>query len=225
MITVLHRHGGLFMDMDTLVVDDISPIFLTLRRTGVVMFEQHLAFVIAKPGAALMTLWLEAVKRNLDRIATGDVDPATVPWDYLGNAPLTSAYFELRKSSILLRTIRRAAAIGRRLWPVARTAAQTSSSNPTMVPPTPPRWKRVERAPIRASVADQIVMLDRSKHGFIAEVRNQVGARLSQSELYRRFWFKGDADTSKVFRPGVRVIALHHSWTQTGSASSPVKKC
>ena len=213
MIAVLHRHGGLFMDMDTLVVDDLSPILQLLRRTGVVMFEQHVAFVAARKGATLITLWLAGIKRNLAHISTGEVHPANIRWDYLGNAPLTTVYLELIDRSILLRMIRRTA-LGRRFWPSAATGVpQGSVSDTIMAPSGAPRWKRIGRAWIRASVADQLIRLDRSKDGFIAEAWNADGGPMSPAELYRRFWFEGDSDTRTVFRPGVRVIGLHHSWT------------
>ena len=212
MVAVLHRHGGLFMDMDTLIVDDIAPVLQTLRRTGVVMFAQHLAFVAARPGAALMTPWLDGVGKNLTRIANGETDPATVPWDYLGNAPLTSAYFDLLDRSRLLRMIRRSA-IGRRCWPSASATPRTAFSGPMMGPTRAPLWKRAARAIVGASFSDQLIMLDRSSYGFIAESRDGTAIPISSKEQYLRFWFEEEGDTDKVLRPGTSVIGLHHGWT------------
>ena len=212
-VAVLHRHGGLFMDMDTLVVDDLAPILQRLDRTGVVMFEQHMAFVAARQGAPFLARWLAGINRNLARIASGEVDPATFRWDFLGNAPLHTAYLELLDRSFLWRTIRRTA-VGKRFWPSAASAAPPVGIGDTVtVRASPPRWRRIGRTWIGASVSDQLIRMDRAKDGFIAEAWNADENLKSPPESYRRFWFEGGDDVDTMFRPGVRVIGLHHSWT------------
>ena len=191
MIAVLHRHGGLFMDMDTLVVDDLSPILQLLRRTGVVMFEQHVAFVAARKDATLITLWLAGVKRNLARISSGEVHPASIQWDYLGNAPMTTAYLELIDRSILLRMIRRTA-LGRRFWPSAATGVPQGSVSDIDHGPLEGTALEADRAGVDSrecgGSADQVGPIEGWLHrrGLERRRRPNVAGRVVSSLLVRR---------------------------------------
>ena len=212
---VLNRHGGVFMDMDTLILDDISPILDTLRRTEVVMFAQHLAFVAARPRAMLTNLWLAGVMKRLAQITSGEYEATDALWDGLGNNIVAEVHRMMIDRSIVLRMIRRSP-IGRRFWPsMSRQTGQsgTSQANQTLKPRGKSFLRDAARKLIFATHRRELIMLDRAKHGFIAESRYFEGAAISDVERYRRFWLEDVIDTNEVIRPGVRVVALHHGWT------------
>jgi len=83
MAAVLRRHGGIFVDMDTLVLADLSPLLQALETSEVVLFDSHLAFMVARPQARILHRWVEIVQR---RLALGSGDGAA--WDALGNSLL-----------------------------------------------------------------------------------------------------------------------------------------
>ncbi|MFC1575595.1 capsular polysaccharide synthesis protein [Gemmatimonadota bacterium] len=85
-IAVLKTHGGLFVDVDTLFLNDIRPILDELENTEVVLFHQHLAFMAAKRDAHLLTLWLEELKKRVGTIRRGEVKETG--WGYIGNGIL-----------------------------------------------------------------------------------------------------------------------------------------
>jgi hypothetical protein len=66
-------------------------------------------------------------------------------------------------------------------------------------------WKRMGRTWIGASVADQLIRLDRSKDGFIAEAWN-AKSLVSPADSYRRFWFEGDNDSCRLSRALRRLV-------------------
>ena len=49
-VAVLHRHGGVFLDVDTLLFGDITTILERLQRTELILFNRHLAFLASTPG-------------------------------------------------------------------------------------------------------------------------------------------------------------------------------
>lgn len=88
---ILEQHGGIFMDVDTLVTSDLSPILRLLRRTELVLFDLHVAFVAARPGARLLTLWRRRVQQRLARLGAGTLGAEQRAWDHRGNAALDDA--------------------------------------------------------------------------------------------------------------------------------------
>ena len=65
LVAVLNEHGGVFMDVDTIVTRDISPIVRRLGRTEVVTFNLHLGFVAARPHSRLLTAWTKEAQARL----------------------------------------------------------------------------------------------------------------------------------------------------------------
>ena len=91
MVAVLHRHGGLFLDVDTLAVADIAPLLAFLERSEAISFNMHLACIGARPGARLLDLWLGHIRAGLPRSvestggpmsrgATWATTASTPPW-------------------------------------------------------------------------------------------------------------------------------------------------
>ena len=65
MVGVLKEHGGIFLDADTLVVGDITPLWRMLKDTEAVMFGYHVAFLASRPGAHLLKLWHRLIQEKL----------------------------------------------------------------------------------------------------------------------------------------------------------------
>jgi hypothetical protein len=65
MVAVLHRHGGLFLDVDTLAVADVAPLLALLERRETISFHMHLACIAARPGARLLGYWLGQIRKRL----------------------------------------------------------------------------------------------------------------------------------------------------------------
>lgn len=207
MVAVLQRHGGLFMDLDTLVTGDLSPVLEGAARADIVMFGHHVAFVAARAGSEAMRLWLTEVQASIGQMAGGVVDPAATRWDYIGNATLTKVYAALREKSLHRRLIR-GTAVGRSVWSRVAALKPAPGTRGSMLRRIP---SRIEWELSRRHVARHILSLDRS--GFIAELAADDGRSTDPVALYRRFWFESDAGLETVFRPGVPAIGLHNSWT------------
>jgi hypothetical protein len=213
MVAVLHRHGGVFLDMDTLLAGDLTSMVGWLARTGVVSFGSHVAAIAARPGTELLGLWLAIIQANIARVASGEVDPAAVRWDYLGNAPLNDALQELGARSFPRRLVRRRSGVGTSRFCHSDAATQPQPAAAAAAGPVAtPRWKDLARRIDRALwMGPHRKLLDR--RGFIAELGKHGAEGLDPMSLYRRFWFEGDGTIEDVFRPGVDVVALHNSWT------------
>lgn len=216
MVAVLHRHGGLFLDMDTLLAGDLASMVRWLRRTGLVLFGGHIGAVAARPGTEFMARWLANVQANLRRVASGEIDPTAVRWDYLGNAPLNDAIREYRNRSLPRRLVLRG---GRAASPSTKESDAAARVGPAEGDAASPRATargkglalRIDRALGRPAMAPHLKHLDR--RGFIAEIGTGGKEALDPASLYRRFWFEDGGTVADVFRPGVDAVGLHNSWT------------
>ena len=65
MMAVLMQHGGVFMDIDTLIMSNIDPIVEMLKETEVIMFTTHLAFIAARRDSLIIGHCLERVQKRL----------------------------------------------------------------------------------------------------------------------------------------------------------------
>jgi len=207
MVAILYRHGGLFIDMDTLIVDDISPITASLERNTMFNFGGNLSVVGARAGAPLLALWLDRVRERLALAASGAVDPARVPWSFIGYDSLSEAYAEVRDAAWHRRAIR-STAPGRRLWAAAARIKPPPGERGAL-------WRRIPRRIdwefTRRSIARHMVQLE--THGFFAELHDGRDRSLDRISQYRQFWFDTTIPVESVVKEGVRVIGLHNSWT------------
>jgi hypothetical protein len=216
MVAVLHRQGGLFLDMDTLLAGDLTSMVRWLRRTGLVSFGGHIGAIAARPGTELLARWLANVQANIRRVASGEVDPTAVRWDYLGNAPLNDALREFRNRSFPRSLVLRGGGAGtpRTTQSDAATRAHPAGSAAAR-PRARVRWKTlvrpIDRALSRPAMAPHLKLLER--RGFIAELGTGGKEGLDPVSLYLRFWFEDSGTVADVFRPGVDAVALHNSWT------------
>ena len=213
MIAVLHRHGGLFLDMDTLIVDDISPIVRTLDRTQCFCFGGNISVVGAHPGAPLLGLWLEAIKRRLARVASGEVPLGDVTWNFLGNLPLDEARNELHQRALHRRLVRSTAA-GRRLWDLVATTRPPQGTRGSLLRRLP---RRLEFEFSRRSAARQWLFLN--KRGFYPELGFAKSKECDRTDIYRDFWFSNDIPVAATVRSGSAILGLHNSMTPRSYAN------
>lgn len=95
MVGVLKEHGGVFMDADTLVTADISPLVRLLKYTEAVMFGHHCAFLASRPGAHLLALWQKIIQERLNYLGQDSDQALQLKWDYLANSALDEAMDEM----------------------------------------------------------------------------------------------------------------------------------
>lgn len=89
MIAVLHRHGGVFLDADTIAVAGIEPLLAGLAQYDLVMFGSHLAVMAARAQAPLLARWQEAIRGRLSALEQRRRPFTAIAWNYLGNDVLT----------------------------------------------------------------------------------------------------------------------------------------
>lgn len=78
---VLKHNGGIFIDADMILVNDLSPLFEFLRNYEIVTFASHMAFMMARPGALLVHEWYEEVLNRIERLE----NKKGVKWDHFAN--------------------------------------------------------------------------------------------------------------------------------------------
>lgn len=83
---VLEKFGGLFLDLDCIVIDDIFEIFSTISETKLISFGRadtkaiHLAVLFSrKPNNPILREWRKASQERLQN------KPEKYPWHYFGN--------------------------------------------------------------------------------------------------------------------------------------------
>ncbi|HUO84625.1 MAG TPA: glycosyltransferase [Thermoanaerobaculia bacterium] len=204
LVATLFRHGGIFMDLDTIVVGDIAPIVRLLERSAVVMFHTHLAFVAARRGASILGPWLEEIRRRIARLEQGETDPAAVPWGFFGNSILADLHRALVDRSMVLSLLRRARR--RSPSPASGEAVRTGETPPSLL------RRGVDRL-IRSTHASELLMLDRDAWGFVPESVHPGTEPGTPVERYRRFWFDRGRALDDALLPGQRLIAIHHGST------------
>jgi Capsular polysaccharide synthesis protein len=199
---LLCAHGGVFMDVDTIATGDITLILQRLRRAEMILFDLHLGFAAARPGARVLRQWIPRAQRRLEQLNVGDA--VTASWDYVGNAPLSEVMEEMTRLSMLGRFYER---IQRRKtkWPRVASTFWSRAIEPV--------WARRKGLFFRTVYRKYLTMLDRRKYGFMAELAHYGTNGIGHMEDYRKFWFEEKLDIDHVFRRRQMLIGLHHSWT------------
>ena len=207
-VAVMKEHGGVFMDLDTLVLRDLDPIVHMLEKTQLVMFGSHMAFLAARPNTYALTLWLERIRENL----AGLDARANVPWDYLGNSPLVTMMDEIVNRSSLNRAQTKV---------IHRLEKFSTQSG---WPPGPTRlvnWmcegflRRRKEFAFDTVYRKYLTSLDRKKYSYILEAREYEGQHLGPEVQYLKYWFESDRDPGAVLDSNPILVGLHNSWTPT----------
>jgi hypothetical protein len=199
---VLCEHGGVFMDVDTIATGDIAPILAKLGRAEMVLFDIHLGFAAARPGANVLRQWLPKAQRRL--IVLSEADELAPDCDYVGNAPLAEVMEDMASASVFGRVYERLRRREER-WPAIARALWDRAIEPV--------WARRKGLFFRTVYRKYLTMLDRKKYGFMAELAHYGTNGVGHIDDYRRFWFEENIDVDRVFRPKQTVIGLHNSWT------------
>jgi Capsular polysaccharide synthesis protein len=202
MVAVLRQHGGIFMDVDTIVTRDIAPIVRKLAHTEAVMFDVHMAFLAARPNSRLLTRWMKTVQERLVRL--NQDDPSAPGWKYVGNSALADIMTDMISASPIGRAYDGIVKT-QTSWPRWARAAWRRSAERI--------WARRKGVFFRTIYRNYLTMLDRKKYGFIAEAAFYGRTRMTPREQYVKFWFEEKLGVENVFSGKQRVIGLHHSWT------------
>jgi hypothetical protein len=217
-VAVLKEHGGVFMDIDTLVFKDLLPIVSRLEDTEVVMFGTHLAFLAARPNSKVFAPWLERIREKMAKIARENITADVIPWDYIGNSTLSAAMDDILNSTSFSRM--QALAVD--------TLTQLANSQPSLGPGFKKTLNRLANSfLIRRRLfafgtvyRKYVTMLDRVKESYILEARrfetksaNSEAKRLSPEAKYLKFWFENNVDVDTIVQTSPIIVGLHHSWT------------
>jgi len=216
LVAVLLEHGGIFMDVDTLALRDIAPVVARLKHTEMVMFSEHLAFVAARPGARILTLWIKGVQERLAQLADGRVAADGLRWDYAGNSVLTEVlegmigslgFDRLTGIRIMDRCIQTCQGLLRGKGQRAeRLAWRLRQASRTLI-------AKRRGLVFRTVYKKYLLMLRRNRYGYIPEAMRFKTKWMRPEDKYTKFWFESDMDVDQVFHPNQMLIGLHHSWT------------
>lgn len=213
MVALLVQHGGVFMDMDTIAIQDIRPLLDRLEGSEVVMFHKHMAVVAARPNARLLSLCQDGIEAKMKALKTSDEPTLNMAWDYLGNSELANAKRAMVDESRLLRLPSRVAEACNR--PAQKWLRRTGSAN-LAAQLLDRATRRVrggsERLAFATKFRRDLMVLDRVQYGFIAEAHASTRGTDPQ-QAYLDFWFEDHLSPDDAFREEQMVIALHNSWT------------
>jgi hypothetical protein len=216
MMAVLMQHGGVFMDIDTLVMSNIDPIVDMLKDTEVIMFTTHLAFVAARRDSLIISQCLERMQKRLLAIKSGDIIVGELPWDYLGNAVLNETMEELADQSDLKGLVKaKALDRGFRLfrtivniaekWKLPKRLVLHSVRNTL--------WGRRMDLFFDTLYKKHLTMLDRRTYGYIPEAAHDRRRFRDGEKKYLYYWFESDLNVNDLKKYSDTVIGLHNSWT------------
>jgi len=210
MVAVLHRHGGIFLDADTLAVADIAPLLAFLDHGEAVSFNMHVACIAARPGAHLLDRWLGHIRRRLAAVRQHDGGPPNVPWSYLGNDCLYAAMDDIidahEGTPFPLAAAERALGLGRpQIPPDGRRSLRARLLNGML-------WRR-RLFYFRTIHRKRLTMLERNRFAFMPERLYRPREAGTDEVRYRRYWFESNAGVDTAVREGQMLIGLHNSYT------------
>ena len=187
-IAVLARHGGLFIDLDTICSAPLLAMRAALANSDIALYGFHLSTVAARPGSQLVARWLQLLQETL-RLPRERLMAATgLTYTELGNY-----CFELLRDEL---------ASGRRATPV---------ETPSRIIRT---WRKIQRHHmLNYSGQKHITQLDPRRSGYIAEYEHRRQETLTAKARYQSFWFDTELPLSVVTAKNAQLIGLHHSWT------------
>lgn len=212
MVAVLEKRGGIFMDLDTLVLNDITPLLSFLERSEVVIFNKHCAFLAAKANAYLLRLWIQGIQKKILQLKDMQITNDVVKWDYLGTSVLTETMAEITgkleyDARLIALIIDKFILLykkfaGKSLWLIELAD----------------RFKNAHLNRRRDFVFSTVYrkylkILDRRKYGFIREALYYRTRKMDPVTKYLNFWFKSGLTVDAVLGNDQMLIGLHNSWT------------
>jgi hypothetical protein len=85
-IAVLKNNGGIFMDVDTIVLDDVESVMNKLGDKDMMIFAHHLAVMAATKNTPIHREWLKIIRKPLSPLEENKNNAIKDQWDYLGNS-------------------------------------------------------------------------------------------------------------------------------------------
>jgi hypothetical protein len=214
MVGILKEQGGVFLDADTLVTGDITPMFEMLKDTEAVMFGYHTAFLLSRPCARLLNLWYKVIQKRLSGVRKDGKED--LPWDYLSNGAMAEAMDALiiAQSGYYARQKKMEDKIIGPYRKVTRNEAMLNAGLKMWINRIGNALAGRQRAfYFRNALKQYLIMLNRKENGFIAEAVYSPSRIVHPMDQYNKFWFDDEIDISNVFTPNQKIIGLHHSWT------------
>jgi Glycosyltransferase sugar-binding region containing DXD motif len=205
-VAVLKEHGGIFMDIDTLVFRDLDPILRKLEETQFVMFGTHMAFFAAKPNSHFLTLWLAKIQERLSKLGA----KSNLPWDYIGNNTLNAVLDDMLHRSTLYHMQSESC---RRLGSLAERVSKRMPQAARLLNKLCAGFRTRRKLELNTLYAKYLTSLDREKYSYILEAREYVGQNLGSKAKYIKFWFEGNLDLDAVLGREPILVGLHNSWT------------
>lgn len=209
LFAVLAQNGGIFMDMDTIVFTDLSGLLGKLCKTELLMFHVHMGVVAARPGSQLVAECLAEVRQRLARLREERETIKDVHWDYLGNSILHDVLWQAsRRNSAISRA--QGAVLGGLSRVLSRTGRRGGQAAVFL--------HRVDgfiatQVIFRFAHRDRLSMLNRDRHGFIAERVHGNRRIRDPQQKYLEYWFGTGDESQRAIPSQSPVIGLHHSWT------------
>jgi hypothetical protein len=212
MAAVLKKNGGIFLDIDNIVLKDIAPIVRKLRRSQIVSFGMHLGIMAARPQATLFTPWLEGVRERLARLEAHPEERETMNWGHWGNRILEDEMDRMIRDSGV------AGAIQAGIGDCVIGALRMMPVGPARVRGMLGRIGEALRTRRRNYFFDTALrhtwdMLDPDEYGLWPEALRDKSRLVRSRTKYLRFWFEGNRSVSDPFHGDAVIIGLHNSWT------------
>ncbi len=216
MVGVLREHGGIFMDADTIVLKDISPIVSRLKETEMIMFNTHLAFIAARPRAYILELWLKGIQRKMRDLTGRKKVEQELNWDFLGNSVLADVMDEVIYNAGYTGKLQKHV-LDKGILAI-QAGIKDMTLNPsglkTIIYKLCNSLRNKKRDVLfHAMFQNHVTMLDRLEYGFIPEANFFNTRRMTPEGKYENFWFKNDRHIQDVFLKNQMIIGLHNSWT------------
>lgn len=198
MVAVLDAEGGVFMDMDTIVLDDMAVITRRLLHSEVLMFGHHVAFVASRAHSRISTLWLRHIQERMSGLH-GEV-PLGLPWHFLGNGPLYESMDATMPRS--------------RIEMALRSVSPETPESSDLLSGLATKLRGARRRLYFATVhRNYLWSLDARRHKYILERSFPTSKKISARDRYLAFWFHEHRNISAVASARPAIIGLHHSWT------------
>jgi hypothetical protein len=205
MVAVLKHHGGVFMDIDTLVMRDIAPVYNMLSKYEVIMFDSHIAFIASRAESRVLSLWLIGIKRKLAWIKETN-KKQQLNSTFVGNNVLAEVLDEICQASKIDELIRE-------LKPDAIKKMLPSHFH-SKISKLFGFFMRGRRFLYFKTYYKKFLnKLNRDKYGFIQEIVHFRTNELTAMDKYIKFWFDDILDVDNGISKDPMVIGLHNSWT------------
>jgi hypothetical protein len=205
-VAVLLQHGGIFLDADTIILRNLTPILDYLNRSELVMLNAHMAFMAAKKNSLLLSHWYSEILTRI--LELGKIEPTNLDWDYIGNQVLTKVIHDLviTDQCLKFKNFRnREKSVGKEANNWQRSEVKNEFKHKLV--------RKKQSAYFKIFCRKSLVMLNRDKYGFIQEDMHIKNSQFPANEKYLNFWFDENFGIENILATKPFLIGLHNSWT------------